>query len=226
MKPELKTLIVALLAVGVMAGGFQLLGPKEAATTASSSSSTSPVSSVSPATATGVGSVATPNLKAADAYQQLSLLKPGTPAPDFKATAANGKPVALQDFAGKKNVVMVFYQGSFCSVCGAQLEGIQSELGKIEALGAEVLAVSADRPADAQKTVGEHGLSFNVLPDTDRKLINSFGVANHAKGGIAYPVVYVVDPGGKVAMAYASPDGTRMQADQIIDWLKAHPVKG
>ena len=36
-------------------------------------------------------------------------LKVGQPAPDFKLTDTEGKPVSLQDFRGKQNVVLAFY---------------------------------------------------------------------------------------------------------------------
>ncbi len=36
-------------------------------------------------------------------------VKPGEPAIPFTALAVDGKPVSLEDFKGRKNVVLVFY---------------------------------------------------------------------------------------------------------------------
>jgi cytochrome oxidase Cu insertion factor (SCO1/SenC/PrrC family) len=41
----------------------------------------------------------------------LNRIKVGQAAPDFTLEAVDGKPVALSDFRGKKNVVLVFYRG-------------------------------------------------------------------------------------------------------------------
>lgn len=225
MNPTLKTILVAVLALGVLAGGYQLLGKQsdqQSDLPAASQTTTNPAEPTPGESST----LLSPNLALAEPYQQLTLLRTGTPAPAFSTTSASGAPVSLDQYVDqKKRLVMVFYQGSFCSVCGAQLEGIQAALGTIRGLGADVLAVSADGPADARKTSGQHGLDFAVVPDRDHKLISAFGVANHAKGGIAYPAVYILEPSGTVGLAYADPHGQRLQASQIIEWLKAHPVR-
>lgn len=41
----------------------------------------------------------------------LNRVKVGQAAPDFSLEAADGKPITLSDFRGKKNVVLVFYRG-------------------------------------------------------------------------------------------------------------------
>ncbi len=41
----------------------------------------------------------------------LNRIKVGQPAPDFTLEAADGKPINLSDFRGKKSVVLVFYRG-------------------------------------------------------------------------------------------------------------------
>ena len=47
------------------------------------------------------------NLAATD----LDRVKVGQPAPDFNLEDSNGKNIALADYRGKKNVVLVFYRG-------------------------------------------------------------------------------------------------------------------
>lgn len=41
----------------------------------------------------------------------LERVKVGDQAPDFTLEDMNGKKISLSDFAGKKNVVLVFYRG-------------------------------------------------------------------------------------------------------------------
>ena len=158
-----------------------------------------------------------------DAYEYLDLVPVGHAAPNFVAKTAEGKPIQLKDFKGKKNVVMIFYQGSFCSVCAAQLSNVQKHITDYQKQDAEVLAISSDKPANAMKSVGENGLSFPVIPDSDLKIIKAYGTANigkHLDGhNIAWPVVYVVDKQGMVRVAYADAHGNRLHSSDILPYL-------
>lgn len=44
---------------------------------------------------------------------QAQTLKVGNKAPDFSVISSTGKPVALADYLGKKNVVLFFYIAAF-----------------------------------------------------------------------------------------------------------------
>lgn len=143
----------------------------------------------------------------------------GRKAPSFSVTTVDGKTISLQGYQGKKNLVLVFYQGSFCSVCGAQLSNLQKHLADFKAQDAEILAISADDKKGAMRSVGEHGLSFNVIPDPDKTLIKKFGVANVTKGGIAWPSLYIIDKQGVVRMSHADPKGHRLHSNEILPEL-------
>jgi peroxiredoxin len=160
-----------------------------------------------------------PILTQADAFEFLDLIPVGKKAPAFTAQSAEGKPIRLADFKGKKNLVLVFYQGSFCSVCGHQLSNIQENLSYYRAQDAEILAISADDRAHALTSVGEHGLTFPVIPDPDKKLIKLFGVANISKKSIAWPSLYVLDKQGTVRLAFANAEGKRLHSDEILPVL-------
>ncbi len=160
-----------------------------------------------------------PVLTQADAFEFLDLIPVGKKAPAFTAQTAEGKPIRLADYKGKKNLVLVFYQGSFCSVCGHQLTNIQENLSYYRAQDAEIIAISADDPAHALSSVGEHGLTFPVVPDPEKKLIKLFGVSNISKKGIAWPSLYVLDKQGTVRLAFANAEGKRLHSDEILPAL-------
>jgi peroxiredoxin len=151
-----------------------------------------------------------------------SYIKPpkvGTPAPRFLASDASGKDVSLKQFLGKKNVVIIFYSGNACPVCGHQLENIQSHLKDFNTQEAQVLAISADEREQAQMTVGEHGLSFAVIPDPQRKLIQQFGVMNLKKKNKAWPSAFIIDKKGIIRMSYADASGKRLHSSDILPEL-------
>lgn len=170
-----------------------------------------------------VSGAVTPNLTRLDAYSLLNMPKVGATAPAFTVTDAEGQQVSLSDYVGQSHLALVFYQGYFCPVCGKQLEGMQAELDKIKAQGAQILAVSADDAEKAQKTAAERGLTFPVIPDPEKKLIDLFGVSNLAKEGIAWPAVIIIRQDGTVGYTYAHPKGIRMQAAELLTRLQALP---
>jgi peroxiredoxin len=160
-----------------------------------------------------------PDLSHTDAYEFIDPVPVGHQAPDFTATTADGKPIKLSQYKGKKNLVLVFYQGSFCSVCGAQLTNLQNHMSAFKQQDAEIIAISADDKVHALQSVGEHGLTFPVVPDDAKKIIQKFGIANVSKKGIAWPSAFVIDKKGVVQMSYASQEGHRLHSNEILPVL-------
>ena len=154
-------------------------------------------------------------------FERLTLLHKGNLAPNFKTLDATGKPVSLEQYIGKHGLVVVFYQGEFCSVCAAQLAGVQAKLSEFKEKGVRVIAVSADEKAGALKRKGESGLTFPIVPDPQHKLISAFGATNHTRGNIAYPTVYFIDKTGKVADVFADEQMQRLQAPDMLKRIDA-----
>jgi methylamine dehydrogenase accessory protein MauD len=112
-------------------------------------------------------------------------LKPGKKAPDFTLPSADGKEVALHDFAGRK-VLLVFTQ-SGCSPC----KTIVPELNRLGP--AEQVLVVNNGDADAtRKWSAEVGARFPVLAQ-DR-----FGVSKRYEV-FATPFAFLIDEKGVIA---------------------------
>ncbi|MDX2085622.1 MAG: peroxiredoxin family protein [Candidatus Melainabacteria bacterium] len=172
-------------------------------------------------------SVLSPDLTKINPHALLNIIPPGRPAPDFSTADAQGKPVQLATLRAKGPVVLVFYQGNFCSVCRHQLMDIQSSLDFLNAYQASVLAISADDAPLSKQTQGEAGLTFTVVPDPQRLLIDKFGVRNLSKSGIAWPAVYIIGKDGTVQFSFAHEQGQRLMARDILQQLEklaGHPT--
>lgn len=163
---------------------------------------------------------ASPNVQTLDPYAQLHLLATSTLVPSKPFISVQGEEINLVNDKGLTHVV-VFYQGHFCGVCGAQLEAFQAKLAEFDKQKVKLVAISADDAELAGQTVGERGLGFAVVPDPDHELIEAFGVANRLRDNIAYPTVYVVKPNGQVSLAFADPQGRRLQADEVLAFLES-----
>lgn len=168
----------------------------------------------------------TPNIKQLNPFEYLDLHPAGSPIPDVTFRPVNAPILKTTAMKHVKSAVVIFYQGSFCSVCGHQLSDIQSHLADFKQKGAEIIAISADVPEESRRTVGELGLSFPVVPDPQGQLINAFGVANvvrKSRSGqcnLAFPVVYVLNTQTQTVTAVlAHESGQRAESAEILPLL-------
>lgn len=85
-----------------------------------------------------------------------------------------------------------------------------------------MVAISTDDLATAQMTKERLGLSFAVIPDSDKQIINTFGLL-HPDEGIAMPSVFIIDEKGEVRWRYIGRDaadrpGTLLLIN-VLKWL-------
>ena len=204
---------LALLSIGVV---MQLV--RNTPTEAASKPVAIPGLGSSPASSSKM--IATPDLTKVDPHSFLDPIPLGKAAPEFSVTTATGEKLHLSDYKGKKEVVMIFYQGSFCHVCAKQLMDIQSHYSDFQANDTEILAISADDKKHAMMSVADLGLSFPVIPNADKSLISQYGVGNIVKQGIAWPSVFVIDKAGNVQLSFADRSGKRLHTNEIMPVIK------
>ena len=83
-------------------------------------------------------------------------------------------------------------------MCRGQLVELQENLGRFEAEGAMVLAVSADSIADSTEWARDDGVTFPLASDSKGRAIRAYGVRHEGKE-IAVPSVFVIVPDPSVA---------------------------
>ncbi len=121
---------------------------------------------------------------------------------------ADGKPVSLADYRGKKNVVLVFtrgYNGSICMFCSAQLSRLVRNHAEFAKRDAEVLMVFPGPKehlgkllADGQVKADNAAVPFRILLDPDFVAVDKLGI----RGSLAKPSTYILDKQGQVRFAY------------------------
>ena len=105
----------------------------------------------------------------------MSELKEGQKAPDFTSKDQNGNDVSLGQFAGKK-VVLYFYPKDDTPGCTAEACDFRDNYQGLTAKGIVVLGVSVDDEKSHQKFVTKHSLPFTLVADTDKKIVEAYGV--------------------------------------------------
>jgi peroxiredoxin len=126
----------------------------------------------------------------------------GQPAPDFVLKDQNQKEVKLSDFAGKKNVVLVFYPLDWSPVCTNEHACFVNDMKQFEALDAEVLGVSVDSVWSHKAYAEKMGIQYSLLADFQPRgaMAEKYGVFLADKG-ITGRAIVIVNKAGKVAWA-------------------------
>ena len=129
-------------------------------------------------------------------------LKIGDMAPAIKANNQNGEEVKLSDFEGKK-VVLYFYPKDSTPGCTQEACNLRDNYNTLIEQGYVVLGVSPDGEKSHLKFIEKHELPFDLLADTEKKILNDYGVWGEKKMyGRTYMGVirstFVIDEEGKI----------------------------
>ena len=132
-------------------------------------------------------------------------LAPGDPAPDFTLPDADGKPVSLADYRGRR-VVVYFYPAASTPGCTKEACDFRDSLADLNGAGIDVLGISPDKPAKLAKFRDAEGLTFPLLSDTDREVLTAWGAFGEKQmyGKTVTGVIrstFLVDADGKIAVA-------------------------
>jgi peroxiredoxin Q/BCP len=98
----------------------------------------------------------------------------GKKAPDFTAVNQDGKKVKLSSFKGKKNVVLFFYPRDMTPGCTTEACDFRDNKSSFK--NTVILGVSADIPEKHQKFIEKHSLTFDLISDPDKKVLEKYGV--------------------------------------------------
>lgn len=102
-------------------------------------------------------------------------LKIGDKAPSFTAKDQDGNTITLDQFKGKK-VILYFYPKDDTPGCTTEACDFRDNYQSLKAKGMEVLGVSVDDEKSHQKFISKHNLPFTLLADTDKQIVEAYGV--------------------------------------------------
>ena len=124
----------------------------------------------------------------------------GQTAPDFSLKDQYDQEVKLSDFAGKKNVVLVFYPLDWSPVCTNEHACLVNDMKRFETLDAAVLGVSVDSAWSHKAYSEKMGIKYSLLADFNPRgaMADKYGVYL-AEKGISGRAIVIVGKDGKVA---------------------------
>jgi peroxiredoxin len=158
-------------------------------------------------------------------------LKAGDRAPTFTLNDPDGQPVSSAELLRRGPLVISFYRGVWCPYCNMELQALQQALPEFAALGASLLAISPQLPANSRKSQRQNALSFPILSDRNNDVAAAFGLRfelpdylielyqglkndlpafnGDPSWTLPMPARYVIGQDGTILYAEVNPDYTR-----------------
>ncbi len=132
-------------------------------------------------------------------------LEPGDQAPEFTLPDADGTPVSLSAYRGRR-VIVYFYPAASTPGCTKQACDFTAARGDLQGGGVEVLGISPDQPAKLARFRDAENLTITLLSDADRAVMTAYGTYG---GKLLYGKevtgvirsTFVLDADGKVELA-------------------------
>lgn len=173
-------------------------------------------------------------------------LKIGERAPDFTLKNALGKAVTLSAEINRGPVILTWYRGGWCPYCNLALAYMQRFLTQFREVGAELIAVTPEKPDETLTTKEKHDLQFEVLTDEDNQIAKLYGgvhqlnkevkdfykdrgVLDHYVNDIhefPVPATYIISPQGTVIYAFVESDyRQRAEPAFIVGVIKQYQEK-
>jgi peroxiredoxin Q/BCP len=154
----------------------------------------------------------------------MSTLKVGKVAPNFTLTDQNGTAHTLKEKRGGW-VLIYFYPKDNTPGCTKQACAIRDEFPKFKRMKCTVYGISVDSEKSHKKFEEKFSLPFTLLADTEKKVVEAYGVWQQKKMmGREYMgtvrTSFLINPEGKIAKIYEEVK-PEIHADEVLKDLKA-----
>jgi peroxiredoxin Q/BCP len=149
-------------------------------------------------------------------------LKVGDLAPEFTVAARqSGRDVelSLRSVLAQKYLVLYFYPRDFTLVCTREACGFRDAYSELASSDTEVVGVSVDDAATHDRFAREHGITFPLVPDTERRLTRAYGATSLVRDvlGVSARITYVIDRSARIEAVFDS----AVRASQHVDGARS-----
>lgn len=108
------------------------------------------------------------------------MISVGDKAPELLGLNEKGEEIRLSQYKGKK-VVIYFYPKDSTPGCTSQACNLRDNYSELRKAGYEVIGVSIDNEKSHLRFIEKNNLPFTLIADTDKKLVEEFGVWGEKK---------------------------------------------
>lgn len=169
---------------------------------------------------------------------ELKAVQADSKAPDFRLEHSDGKVFDSRRLRREGPLVLVFHHGHTSPICMVQLQEMQKRLDKVNAIGANIVAISSARSGSSTSQIAAYsGAKFHLLVDREGEdsIAKKFGLKHElTKNGIGgshilrnsfdvdteedvLAATYIIDRSGVVIFASVDADPTkRPEPTQVL----------
>jgi thioredoxin-dependent peroxiredoxin len=144
----------------------------------------------------------------------------GSKVPDFALPSQSEEMVSLEDFLGKKPVILFFYPKDDTPGCTKEVCTFRDEYEGFRKLDAEIIGVSSDSVESHRSFAARHDLPFTLLSDEGGKVRKLYGASN-TFGLFPGRVTYVIDEEGVVRHIFSSQLGVERHVEEALEALRS-----
>jgi peroxiredoxin Q/BCP len=151
-------------------------------------------------------------------------VKVGSVAPDFTLPSQAGEMVSLEDFFGRKPVVLFFYPKDDSPGCTKEVCAFRDNFEEFSKLDAQVIGISSDSVESHRRFAAKHDLSFPLLSDEGGNIRRLYGVPK-TFGLIPGRVTYIIDKEGVVRHVFSSQLSVQRHVQEALAALRSDVSK-
>jgi peroxiredoxin len=135
----------------------------------------------------------------------MPVLHPGDSFPTLRLSLPGGDSLILPEALAGHFGVVLFYRGSWCPYCNAQLRAFQRARGALTELDARVVALSVDSEVTTKALIDDAGLDFPVGYGADaRAVAMATGAFVNEDPLYLQSTGFLLDPVGRVIVSVYS----------------------
>ena len=132
-------------------------------------------------------------------------LSPGDPAPDFTLPDAEGTPVSLSSYRGRR-VIVYCYPAALTPGCTTQAVDFTAAAGELAEAGVDIIGISPDPPEKLLRFREKEDLGITLVSDADKSVLAAYGAYGPKKlyGKEVVGVIrstFVIDAEGRIEKA-------------------------
>jgi peroxiredoxin Q/BCP len=147
----------------------------------------------------------------------------GDHVPSFILNDQDGKSFNVNDYIGKKVLVIYFYPKDESMVCTKEACAFRDSFDQFTKAGAMVIGVNGGTVASHKEFQQHYKLPFTLLSDPNNKVYNMFGVKN--KMFFSGRETFVIDLTGKIVYTHEAMLEGKEHADDALQFVKAANAK-
>jgi peroxiredoxin Q/BCP len=132
-------------------------------------------------------------------------LAAGDPAPEFTLPDADGTPVSLSAYRGRR-VIVYCYPAALTPGCTTQAVDFTAAAGDLAEAGLDIIGISPDAPEKLHRFREQEQLAITLLSDPDKQVLTAYGAFGPKKlyGKDVVGVIrstFIIDADGRIENA-------------------------